>query len=81
MQDKHAKFAQRFKQAEELGNDAQCSMSACTSPFLFARDVEPAAACKDEETWGPCVQEVPLDVGTHGAHAARSAADLSSGLL
>lgn len=67
-QEKHAKFQRRFKKAVELGTDALCSMTACTSPFLLARSVDPAAACKDEETWGPCLQEVPLDIKTRGAH-------------
>jgi hypothetical protein len=67
-QEKHDNFRKRFPAAEELGDGALCSMTACTSPYLFARDVKQELAQTQLETWGPCLQEVPLDTKMTGVH-------------
>jgi hypothetical protein len=53
-------FRAEFPGAEELGLGL-CSMRRCTSPYLFAPGVLPQEVAGRHETWGPALQEIPLD--------------------
>ena len=81
MQEKHQKFHQRFPEAEELGTGGMCSATACTVPFLLATGLLPEEAQTQEETWGPCLQEVALDVAIESASAAAGTCCTSECLL